>query len=90
MNCWGYKKCGREEGGENASQLGVCPAYPNHGKNCWMVAGTFCNGEPGGTTARELSSCLSCDWHKKVHLNAMFKATVQVAMVARASREQEE
>jgi len=26
QNCWEYKNCGREEGGKNIEQLGVCPA----------------------------------------------------------------
>ncbi|MGD0283853.1 MAG: two-CW domain-containing protein, partial [Dissulfurispiraceae bacterium] len=31
MNCWEFKKCGREMGGVNIEQLGVCPAYPHGG-----------------------------------------------------------
>jgi len=25
LNCWEFKKCGREPGGEKASELGICP-----------------------------------------------------------------
>ena len=41
MNCWEYMKCGREKGGEKADELGVCPAYPDHGQHCACIAGTF-------------------------------------------------
>jgi hypothetical protein len=31
LNCWEFKKCGREAGGAKAADSGVCPAYPHHG-----------------------------------------------------------
>jgi len=32
-NCWEFKKCGREPGGEKADRLGICPAVnPNVAK----------------------------------------------------------
>jgi hypothetical protein len=64
MNCWEYKKCGREKGGENADELGICPAYPNHGKHCARVAGTLCDGEVQGIFARKLGDCMKCDFYK--------------------------
>jgi len=27
MNCWEFKKCGREKGGAKAKELGLWPAY---------------------------------------------------------------
>lgn len=36
MNCWEYQKCGKEPG---------CPAYPDHGRECYKVQGTHCYGE---------------------------------------------
>jgi hypothetical protein len=36
-------RCGREAGGRNAESMGVCPSYPENGKRCAMVAGTFCD-----------------------------------------------
>jgi len=44
MNCWEFKKCGREEGGVNALVMGVCPVYPHHGTHCARVVGTLCSG----------------------------------------------
>ena len=64
MNCWEFKKCGREPGGAKAKELGVCPAYPNNGKDCAYVAGTLCGGKVQGSFATKLSTCLNCDFHK--------------------------
>ncbi len=66
INCWEYMKCGREEGGEKAKELGVCPAYPDHGRDCWFVAGTLCGGKVQGTYAEKYGNCLKCDFYKKV------------------------
>ena len=55
-NCWEEMKCGRESGGKNADELGVCPAAIDKefegvnkgekaGRFCWAVGGTFCKGE---------------------------------------------
>lgn len=66
-NCWEQKKCGREKGGIKVSELGVCPASPSHGKDCWIVAGTFCGGKVQGTFAQKKASCLTCDWYKTIN-----------------------
>jgi hypothetical protein len=64
MNCWEFKKCGREAGGANVKELGVCPAYPNFGQSCANVAGTFCGGKVQGTFASKLFNCMKCDFYK--------------------------
>ncbi len=64
MNCWEYMKCGREEGGENADELGVCPAYPKHGRECAGIVGTLCDGEVQGTFAKKYSACADCAFAK--------------------------
>lgn len=77
INCWEYKKCGREPGGENVDKLGVCIAAKEHavngihgGKNggraCWAIAGTLCEDEVQGTFARKFQDCIRCDFFKKV------------------------
>ncbi len=69
INCWEYKKCGREPGGARADELGVCIAATetrtdgvNGGKNggrvCWAVTGTLCGGHVQGTFARKVANCL--------------------------------
>ena len=65
-NCWEYKKCGREKGGAKADELGVCPAYPDHGRDCWFIAGTLCGGKVQGTNAEKYGNCQKCDFYKKI------------------------
>ncbi|NOZ63455.1 MAG: hypothetical protein GXO71_00645 [Caldiserica bacterium] len=66
INCWEFKKCGREEGGAKADELGKCPAYPDHGRDCWFVAGTLCGGTVQGTYAEKYGNCQKCDFYQKV------------------------
>lgn len=76
-NCWEFKKCGREPGGENADELGICPAsvYPrldgahggkNGGRVCWVIAGTMCGGEVQGSFAIKYQDCRKCDFYQLV------------------------
>ncbi len=58
--CWEYMKCGRDK---DASLK--CPAYPNFGRVCWAVAGTFCEGKVQGTFAQKYESCRKCEFYKK-------------------------
>ena len=77
LNCWEYKKCGREPGGMQAAELGICQASTDAsfnginsgkcgGRFCWAVAGTFCHGKVQGTFAEDRDSCLSCDFFNRV------------------------
>ena len=72
MNCWEFKQCGREAGGANADKMGVCPAYPNHGRHCARIAGTFCGGAVQGTFAQKLSSCMQCDFYNSRHYDKAY------------------
>ncbi len=76
-NCWEVKRCGRQPGGENVEEFGLCPAAISStyngvndgmygGRFCWAVAGTFCGGNPQGTYAKKLPSCLNCEFLKQV------------------------
>ncbi|MGA3208431.1 MAG: two-CW domain-containing protein [Syntrophales bacterium] len=73
MNCWEFKKCGREAGGMKAKELGVCPAYPRHGKGCAKVAGTLCAGKVQGTFAMKLLNCMECDFFQSRHYDRAYK-----------------
>ncbi len=68
-NCWEYMNCGRGPGTRY-----VCPAAAetcldgvNNGKNagrvCWMIAGTFCNGEVQGAHTEKIGNCMKCDFY---------------------------
>lgn len=76
-NCWEVKKCGRQPGGRNAEELGICPAATekkldgvhsgiNAGRACWVVSGTLCRGSVQGTFARKFSDCKACDFYAMV------------------------
>jgi len=76
-NCWDFFQCGREKGGKNEEELGVCPASAdasadglnggnNAGRICWAVAGTLCDGEVMGTRAEKERFCGACDFYRKV------------------------
>jgi hypothetical protein len=77
LNCWEFKKCGRETGGANISELGICPATEvkkydgiNRGKNsgriCWALVGTLCGGRVQGIYAEKLDTCKTCDFYQYV------------------------
>ncbi len=69
MNCWEFKNCGREAGGAKAAELGVCPAYPDHGNDCAALAGTLCGGKVQGSFASKVGNCVKCDFYKSEHYN---------------------
>jgi len=77
MNCWEFKKCGREPGGYKVSTLGVCEASKhvnanglnrglNGGRACWAISGTLCGDKVQGTFAAKVAECLKCDFYQKV------------------------
>lgn len=74
LNCWQVMMCGREPGGKQVSELGVCSAAADTtfdgindgecgGRICWAVAGTLCGGCTQGTFREKRSSCLDCDFY---------------------------
>lgn len=77
LNCWEFKKCGREAGGAKSNELGVCPATTNAdlngvhggknaGRSCWIVAGSMCGGQLQGTFAQKYHNCKICDFYQAV------------------------
>ena len=77
-NCWEVRKCGRQSGGKNTKEFGVCPvsqAFEYHGINggicggrsCWAITGTVCDGKRQGTFADKFLNCLECDFLKQVN-----------------------
>ena len=62
--CWEFKKCGRQAGGKKAAELGVCPAYPNHGYSCAAINGTLCGGKLQGTFSEKLHNCIRCNFYQ--------------------------
>ena len=77
LNCWEFKKCGRESGGGKVRELGICPASTerlldgmhhgeNAGRSCWVVAGTFCGGAVQGSFAKKFENCEQCEFYAVV------------------------
>jgi hypothetical protein len=77
MNCWEYKKCGREPGGVKVYEFGVCPAASEErlsdvhggekgGRACWVVAGSMCGGKVQGSFAQKYGNCVICDFFNEV------------------------
>ncbi len=53
--CWDFLKCGREKD---------CPAYPDHGFDCYKVTGTECRGEKQGSYDDKIAKCrTSCAFY---------------------------
>jgi len=76
-NCWEFKNCGRQPGGQRSKELGVCPVTTqqdlhgahdgkNGGRACWVIAGSLCGGKIQGTYAQKLSNCWRCDFFNTV------------------------
>ena len=77
MNCWEFKKCGREPGGKNSQRLGTCRASienkfngVNHGVNagryCWKVKISEENNNESDKTLSAIMNCIECDFFIKV------------------------
>jgi hypothetical protein len=96
VNCWEVKKCGREPGGLNTKELGICPAAieirvnrVNSGKNggrcCWTVAGTLCGGKVQGSAALKTMNCMNCEFYKSVwkeeHNSGTYKTPAEILRI---------
>jgi signal transduction histidine kinase len=68
IKCWEFIKCGVESA-EGAAFI-RCPSYPDYGRICWAVAGSFCGKKitcfPSGSIANKLGDCSKCEFYKGV------------------------
>jgi hypothetical protein len=78
VNCWEYKKCGREPNGAKVVELGECPATVetklngvhggiNAGRSCWAIVGTMCGGKVQDSITEKGENCPRCDFFKLVY-----------------------
>jgi len=76
-NCWEFFSCGREAGGPNEMECGVCPASieqrldgvhggKNGGRACWAVDGTFCEDCNKVIFKKKFHNCRECDFYRSV------------------------
>lgn len=95
LNCWEFKKCGREPQGARVQELGVCPAAQEavldgvhggvkSGRSCWIVAGTYCKGEVQGSFAQKYHNCSQCDFYKSVKAEEGFGFILAAVLLNRA------
>jgi hypothetical protein len=88
INCWEFKKCGRQPGGHKVSELGICPASTeirtngihggkNGGRCCWAVLATNCSGGNSKESlfSQKLKECISCEFYKKTFAEEWGKPT---------------
>lgn len=64
VTCWEFNKCGVEKA-EGAVNL-MCPAYPDYGRICWAIAGTFCGKKVNGAIAQKIGNCKKCRFYHEV------------------------
>lgn len=72
-NCWEFKKCGREAGGERSDELGVCPVSSflsadglnggeNGGRICWIIDQNGCKDK----IMHGKDFCFQCEFRYRV------------------------
>lgn len=55
VNCWEQHHCTLND---------ICPAYPDHGSDCWNIDGTLCSGKPKPSRSED---CLLCESYQEAH-----------------------
>lgn len=77
FNCWEFMKCGREPGGENADESGVCPVASersanglnggvNGGRICWIIAENCCINNGRNPHMSQEDCCFQCEFRYRV------------------------
>lgn len=78
-NCWEVMKCGRENGGQMALEIGECLASScvqanglhqgmNAGRVCWAIAGSYCDNKATCMFAIRMNGCDNCSFYKMVRV----------------------
>ena len=60
VTCWEMKNCPPE-------RRNSCPAYPQHGGQCWMVTATLCGGKEQGSYHDKMTNCKKCNVYLDAH-----------------------
>ncbi|MEI6437189.1 MAG: PAS domain-containing protein [Candidatus Omnitrophota bacterium] len=55
-NCWEILNC-------PAERQVQCPSFPNHGKHCWEIDHTWCDGQMQGAARDKRDKCRKCLVH---------------------------
>ena len=62
--CWEIMRCGVDITGNAAER---CPAFPNYGRICWSVAGTFSGAKVHCSVAEKIGDCHKCTFYRIVN-----------------------
>lgn len=60
VTCWEIKNCPTD-------RRNSCPAYPDHGGQCWMVTATLCGGNEQGSYHDKMANCKKCNVYLDAH-----------------------
>lgn len=77
LNCWEFKRCGRQAEGAMQETEGLCPTSGeirldglhdgvSSGRACWVVAGTYSKGSAVCSSLKDISDCKDCDFYQRV------------------------
>lgn len=87
LNCWEFKKCGREPKGKNTEQYGVCSVAmeitcdglnggKNGGRSCWLWRETACAKIMKKSSVQCIRECRECNFYysvKQARLDQLWK-----------------
>ena len=74
LNCWQFKNCGREPGGDKVLTRGPCPVAlemaadgihngKNGGRCCWVITNSVYEGNTPGFCLERSRKCRECDFY---------------------------
>jgi signal transduction histidine kinase len=63
--CWEMVPCGVERAEEAWRK---CPAYPNYGRICWSVAGSFADETSRCAHSETIGDCRKCEFYDRVRV----------------------
>jgi hypothetical protein len=55
--CWETMQCRRRD---------ECPAFPDYGRACFAVTGTFCQGQDQGSYRLKIRKCRNCGFYEEL------------------------
>jgi hypothetical protein len=83
LNCWQFKNCGKEPGGQNVKKSGICPIAlessanglnggVNGGRICWVIADILKQCVVRCDKLHRKHECFACDFRYKVVIEEGF------------------
>ncbi|NJD61324.1 MAG: sensor histidine kinase [Deltaproteobacteria bacterium] len=63
--CWEFVRCGVESAEEAWRK---CPAYPNYGRICWSIAGSFADDKARCVHSEKVGDCTKCEFYDRLRV----------------------